>query len=455
MNPAIFREYDIRGIADTDFDRDFAFTLGQAYGTYALGQGKKRVAVGRDCRLTSDKYAAALRQGLCATGLDVLDIGVCPTPLMYFSLHHYDLDGGLQVTGSHNPPEHNGFKICLGKITIHGQEIQELRRLVERDVFASGQGKEESAPIIPPYQQFVSRQFGRLAREIAVVVDAGNSTAGPVAPPIFRSLGCQVTELFCDLDGRFPNHHPDPTIPENLTHLIAKVKETGAEVGIAYDGDADRLGLVDRHGHIIWGDEMLVLFARDILQRQPGAVIVSEVKCSQRLFDDIAQKGGTPIMWKAGHSLLKAKLRETGAVLGGEMSGHMFFADRYFGYDDAIYASCRMLEILGKSGKELTDLLADLPSSYTTPEIRVDCPDELKFRIAEKVRDRFRGQYEIVDVDGVRVKFPGGWGLVRASNTQPVLVLRFEATTPEKLVEYRALMEGVVEEVKKSLSPES
>ena len=455
MNPAIFREYDIRGIADTDFDRDFAFTLGRAYGTYALGQGKKRVAVGRDCRLTSDKYAAALRQGLRATGLDVLDIGVCPTPLMYFSLHHYDLDGGLQVTGSHNPPEHNGFKICLGKITIHGQEIQELRRLVERDVFASGQGKEESAPIIPPYQQFVSRQFGRLAREIAVVVDAGNSTAGPVAPPIFRSLGCQVTELFCDLDGRFPNHHPDPTIPENLTHLIAKVKETGAEVGIAYDGDADRLGLVDRHGHIIWGDEMLVLFARDILQRQPGAVIVSEVKCSQRLFDDIAQKGGTPIMWKAGHSLLKAKLRETGAVLGGEMSGHMFFADRYFGYDDAIYASCRMLEILGKSGKELTDLLADLPPSCTTPEIRVDCPDELKFHIAEKVRDRFRGQYEIVDVDGVRVKFPEGWGLVRASNTQPVLVLRFEATTPEKLAEYRALMEGVVEEVKKSLSPES
>jgi len=276
-----------------------------------------------------------------------------------------------------------------------------------------------------------------------------------VAPPIFRSLGCQVTELFCDLDGRFPNHHPDPTIPENLTHLIAKVKETGAEVGIAYDGDADRLGLVDRHGHIIWGDEMLVLFARDILQRQPGAVIVSEVKCSQRLFDDIAQKGGTPIMWKAGHSLLKAKLRETGALLGGEMSGHMFFADRYFGYDDAIYASCRMLEILGKSGKELTDLLADLPPSCTTPEIRVDCPDELKFRIAEKVRDRFRGQYEIVDVDGVRVKFPEGWGLVRASNTQPVLVLRFEATTPEKLAEYRALMEGVVEEVKKSLSPES
>jgi len=451
VNPAIFREYDIRGIADKDFDSNFAFTLGRAYGTYVRGQGKKRVAVGRDCRLTSDKYATALRRGLCASGLDVLDIGVCPTPLMYFALYHYDLDGGLQVTGSHNPPEHNGFKICLGKITIHGEEIQELRKLIEQDIFVSGQGKEEPMPIIPPYQEFLSRQFGRLPREIAVVVDAGNATAGPVAPPIFRALGCQITELFCDLDGHFPNHHPDPTMPENLTHLIAQVQESGAEVGIAYDGDADRLGLVDRHGRIIWGDEILVLFARDVLQQHPDAAIISEVKCSQRLFDDIAEKGGRPIMWKAGHSLLKAKMRETGALLGGEMSGHMFFADRYFGYDDAIYASCRVLEILAKTGKEISDLLADLPPSYTTPEIRVDCPDELKFRIAEKVRDHFRGQYEIVDVDGVRVKFAQGWGLVRASNTQPVLVLRFEAQTAEKLAEYRTLMERVVEEVKQRL----
>jgi phosphomannomutase / phosphoglucomutase len=451
VNPAIFREYDIRGIADKDFDSNFAFTLGRAYGTYGRGQGKKRVAVGRDCRLTSDKYATALRRGLCASGVEVLDIGVCPTPLMYFALHHYDLDGGLQVTGSHNPSEHNGFKICLGKITIHGEEIQELRKLIDQGIFVTGQGKEEPVPIVPPYQEFVSRQFGRLPREIAVVVDAGNSTAGPVAPPIFRALGCHVTELFCDLDGHFPNHHPDPTIPENLTHLIAQVKESEAELGIAYDGDADRLGLVDRHGRIIWGDEILVLFARDVLQQHPGAAIISEVKCSQRLFDDIAEKGGRPIMWKAGHSLLKAKMRETGALLGGEMSGHMFFADRYFGYDDAIYASCRVLEILAKTGKEISDLLADLPPSYTTPEIRVDCPDELKFRIAEKVRDHFRGQYEIVDVDGVRVKFAQGWGLVRASNTQPVLVLRFEAQTAEKLAEYRTLMEGVVEKVKQRL----
>jgi len=452
MNPVIFREYDIRGIADTDFDTDFAFTLGRAYGTYAREQGKKRVAVGRDCRLTSDKYAAALRGGLCASGLEVLDVGVCPTPLLYFSLFHYDLDGGIQVTGSHNPPDQNGFKICLGKATIHGEEVQALRRLIESGVFASGQGTETPVPIIPPYQAFVSTQFGRLPREITIVVDAGNSTAGPVAPPIFRTLGCRVTELFCDLDGRFPNHHPDPTIPENLTHLMAKVRETGAEVGIAYDGDADRLGLVDRHGRIIWGDEMLVLFARDILRQRPGATIVSEVKCSQRLFDDIAANGGVPIMWKVGHSLLKAKMRETGALLVGEMSGHMCFDDRYFGYDDAIYASCRVLEILAKTGKVLSELLADLPPSCTTPEIRVDCPDELKFRLADRVRDRFRGQYEIVDVDGVRVKFADGWGLVRASNTQPVLVLRFEARTPEKLDEYRALVEGVVEEVKQELS---
>src|SRR5262249_54818664 len=317
------------------------------------------------------------------------------------------------------PAGHNGFKICLGKVTIHGEEIQELRRLIERGVFASGRGKEERTPIIPPYQEFVGRQFGRLPREVAVVVDAGNATAGPVAPPILRALGCRTTELFCDLDGHFPNHHPDPPIPENLAHLMARVKESGAEVGVAYDGDADRLGVVDRHGRILWGDEMLVLFAREVLQRHPGAAVVAEVKCSQRLFDDVARKGGTPIMWKAGHSLLKAKMRETGALLGGGMSGHLFFADRYFGYDDPIYASCAMLEILAKTGKEISDLLADLPLSYTTPEIRVDCPDELKFRIAEKVRDHFRGRYEIVDVDGVRVKFAQGWGLVRASNTQP------------------------------------
>jgi phosphomannomutase / phosphoglucomutase len=451
MNPAIFREYDIRGIAEKDFTADFVVKLGRAYGTYVRARGKQRIAVGRDCRLTSDAYAAVLRQGLRSTGIDVVDIGTCPTPLLYFSLHHYDLDGGIQVTGSHNPGDHNGFKICIGKFTIHGQEIQELRKLIEHGKFTTGQGKEEQAAIISPYQEFVIKQFGRLGRDIRIVIDAGNSVGGPVAPRIFRELGCQVTELFCELDGRFPNHHPDPTVPENLQPLISTVKETGAEVGVAYDGDADRLGLVDRHGRIIWGDEMLVLFARDILQQRPGATVVSEVKCSQRLFDDITQHGGTAVMGKAGHSLLKAQMRETGALLGGEMSGHMCFADRYFGYDDAIYASCRIVEILAKNQKGLSDLLADLPTSFSTPEIRVDCPDEIKFRLAEKVCAHFRGKYDLIDIDGVRVKFPEGWGLVRASNTQPVLVLRFEATTQEKLTEYKTMMEGVVEEVKQSL----
>ena len=451
MNPDIFREYDIRGIAEEDYDRDFALTLGRAYATMAAEQGARRVSVGRDCRLTSESYAAALKEGLRAAGLDVVDLGVCPTPLMYFSLHRLGVDGGIQVTGSHNPPEHNGFKLCLGKIAMYGEEIQELRRVIERGAFRRGSGAEEHAPIIAPYQEYVAAQFGRLPREIAVVVDAGNATAGPVVPAIHRAMGCRVTELFCELDGRFPNHHPDPVIPKNLEQLIARVKEVGAEIGAAYDGDADRLGLVDESGRVLWGDEMLVIFARDVLRQHPGAVVVSEVKCSQRLFDDIAARGGRPIMWKAGHSLLKAKMRETGALLGGEMSGHLFFADRYFGYDDAIYASCRMLEILARTGKRIGELLADLPPSHTTPELRVECPDALKFKIVDEVREHFRARYEIVDVDGVRVKFPQGWGLLRASNTQPVLVMRFEATTPERLAEYRAELEEAVARVRRRL----
>ena len=449
VNPAIFREYDIRGVAEQDFDADFAFVLGRAYGSLLVRQGKSRVAVGRDCRLSSEPYAAALRDGLCATGLEVLDIGVCPTPLLYFSLHHYDLDGGIQVTGSHNPADHNGFKICLGKTTLHGPDIQHLRSLIDR-AHLSGRGRQVPTAIIRPYQAFLSRQFGRLEREVSVVVDAGNATAGPLVPPILRDLGCRVTELFCELDGHFPNHHPDPTVPENLAQLIGAVKEAGAEVGLAYDGDADRLGVVGPTGRIIWGDELLILFARDILASHPGAVIVSEVKCSQALFDEVAARGGRPVMWKAGHALLKAKMRQTGALLGGELSGHLFFADRYFGYDDAIYASCRLLELLSKSSLER--LLAELPSRVNTPEIRLACPDELKFALAARVCQRLRASHTITDIDGVRVTFDHGWGLVRASNTQPVLVLRFEATTKAKLSEYRALVEGIVEEARHELA---
>jgi phosphomannomutase/phosphoglucomutase len=452
VNPAIFREYDIRGVAERDFDAGFARRLGLAHGTLAREAGKRRVSVGRDCRLTSDRYAAAVVDGLAATGLAVVDLGVCPTPLMYFSLFHWGLDGGIQVTGSHNPSDYNGFKVCLGTDALYGEQIQELRRLIEAGRFASGSGTVEERPVVPVYQDDIVGRVGRLARPIRVVVDAGNGTAGPVAPAIYRRLGAEVHELFCDPDGRFPNHHPDPTLPENMEDLVHAVAERGAELGIAFDGDADRIGVVDARGRIIWGDELLVVFARDVLARNPGAVVVSEVKCSQRLYDDIARHGGRGIMWKAGHSLLKAKMRETGALLGGEMSGHIFFKDGYFGYDDAIFAGARLLDVLARSGKAVDALLADLPPSHTTPEIRVDCPDDVKFRLAERVRDHFRAAgYEIIDVDGVRVRFPHGWGLVRASNTQPALVMRFEAETPAALAEYRRTVEEAMARVRAAL----
>jgi len=410
------------------------------------------VSVGRDCRLTSDRYAAAVAEGIRSTGLTVVDIGVCPTPLMYFSLFHWDLDGGIQVTGSHNPAEYNGFKVCLGKEALHGEQIQDLRRRLESDRFRTGAGAIESRPVGLVYQDDIAQRIGRIGREVKLVVDSGNGTAGPVAPPIYRRLGARVTELFSEMDGRFPNHHPDPTVAENMQDLIRTVAETGAELGIAFDGDADRIGVIDAAGRIIWGDELLVVFGRDVVSRNPGAVIVSEVKASQRLYDDIARHGGRGIMWKAGHSLLKAKMRETGALLGGEMSGHIFFKEKYFGYDDAIYAGARLLEILGRTGKTVAELLADLPPSLTTPEIRVDCADGVKFKVAERVREHFRNAgYDIIDVDGVRVRFPHGWGLVRASNTQPVLVLRFEAQTPAELAEYRRIVEQAVAAVRAEL----
>ena len=458
VNPAIFREYDIRGVAERDFDATFARALGRAYASYrhsvepAPGcSGRFRIAVGRDCRLTSEGYAAALRTGLQESGIDVADLGVCPTPLAYFSLFDLDLDGAIQVTGSHNPPDQNGFKICVGRSTLHGAQIEELQRHLKAERFPTGSGQAEAVAIVPRYQRFLVEHFGSLARSISLVVDAGNATAGPVAPPIFRALGCTLDELHCTLDGRFPNHHPDPTVETNLCDLVDRVRAVGAEIGIAFDGDADRLGVVDRNGRVVWGDELLILFSRDVLEARPGATIVSEVKCSQRLFDDIADHGGLPIMWKVGHSPIKAKMRETRAALGGEMSGHMFFADRYFGYDDGIYAACRLLEILSRRGKRIDELLADLPPAYATPEIRIDCPDAIKFAVTDRARERF-ADHELVTVDGVRVKLPHGWGLIRASNTQPALVLRVEADSPSALREYRALLEDTVGAIRREFA---
>jgi phosphomannomutase/phosphoglucomutase len=448
LNPSIFREYDIRGLAEKEFDRDFALLLGKVHGTLIGEAGGRRVSVGRDCRATSDCYAGAVIAGLVSTGLQVYNIGVCPTPLLYFSLFHLDIDGGIEVTASHNPSEYNGFKLCLGKDTLYGAQIQDIKARIEQNHFIEKPGgKIEHYEIVPPYQQHLLRDVPKLKRSLKVVVDGGSGVGGPVAPPIFRQLGCTVWEIACTPDGNFPIHHPDPTVPENLEPLIDKVRAEGADLGIAYDGDADRIGTVDEQGNIVWGDELLVLFARDVLQRHPNATIICDVKCSQRLYDDIVKRGGVPIMWKAGHSLLKAKLKETHALLAGELSGHMFFKERYFGYDDAIYASLRLLEIIANSDGPFSALLADLPKTVSTPEIRVDCPDDRKFIIAERAKEYFRKHYDIIDIDGVRVQFPGGWGLIRASNTQPALVLRFEAQTAEKMAEYRALVESKLKEL--------
>ena len=448
MNPSIFREYDIRGVAEKEFDEDFALLLGKVHGTIITETGGARVSVGRDCRATSERYAQAVIAGLMLTGLQVVDFGVCPTPLLYFSLFHLDTDGGIEVTASHNPSEYNGFKLCLGKDTLYGAQIQDIKGRIEQNHFVEKPGgRVERYEIVPPYQQHLLRDVPKLKRSLKVVIDGGSGVGGPVAPPIFRHLGCTVWEIACTPDGNFPIHHPDPTVPENLELLIEKVRAEGADLGIAYDGDADRIGTVDELGNIVWGDELLVIFARDVLQRNPQATIISEVKCSQRLYDDIVKRGGVPIMWKAGHSLLKAKLKETNALLAGEMSGHMFFKERYFGYDDAIYASLRLLEIIANSDGPFSALLADLPRTVSTPEIRIDCPDDRKFIIAERAKDYFRQHYDIIDIDGVRVQFPEGWGLIRASNTQPALVLRFEAQTAAKMREYRALVEGKLKEL--------
>jgi len=442
MNPSIFREYDIRGIAEKDFDEDFARILGKVHGTIVAEKGGKKVSVGRDCRHTSDRYAEAVIDGLLSTGLQVFDIGVCPTPLLYFSLFHLNLEGGIQITASHNPSEYNGFKVCVGKETLYGAQIQNLKEKMDKEDFREkAGGNREVYEIIPPYQEYLLNDVLDLKRPLGIVVDAGSGVAGPVAPEIFRRLGCNVWEIACVPDANFPVHHPDPTVPENLEMLIRKVKEQKADLGVAYDGDGDRLGVVDEQGNILWGDEVLILFARDILKENPRAIVISEVKCSQRLFDQIALHGGKPIMWKAGHSLLKAKMRETGALLAGEMSGHMFFADRYFGYDDAIYASLRLIELLVKLDRPLSTLLSDVPKTYSTPEIRVACPDNKKFHIAQKAKEFFSQKYKVIDVDGVRVQFDEGWGLIRASNTQPALVLRFEAKSPTKLKEYRDIIE--------------
>lgn len=445
---SIFREYDIRGVYGTALTEKVAENIGKAFGTLMRRSGGKKISLGYDIRLSSPSLREALLSGLLSTGLHVVDIGACPTPVLYFSLFQLEVDGGVMITASHNPAEFNGFKLCRGKGTLFGAEIQQVREMSEGSDFDRGKGELTfERDFLSAYLDYFVKHFGSF-RSKKVVIDCGNAAAALIAPQIFERLGCEVIPLYCEPDGRFPNHHPDPTVPENIADLIVRVQSERADAGIAFDGDGDRLGAVDEKGEIIWGDKLTLLFAANILKKSPGATIISEVKASQVLYDEIGRRGGNGIMWKTGHSLIKSKMKETGALLAGEMSGHLFFADRYFGYDDAIYAGCRLTEILVKENRPLSSFFTNLPKTYATPEIRVDCPDDQKFKVVEQCREYFSKKYKTVDIDGIRILFDDGWGLIRASNTQPALVLRFEANSLKRLEEMQSYVSGILQKVR-------
>lgn len=441
MNPCVFKTYDLRGKAEIDFTDLDVEGLGRALGAYFLQRDHRRVIVGRDNRCHSVRLRDFLVRGLTSTGCEVLDIGEVITPVFYFAHYLYGCRAGVMITASHNPPEDNGFKIFCGESTIYGEEIQRLRYILEQGDFPRGRGKVFYAGPEDDYIKYITGRI-HLERSLKVAVDAGNGTAGPVVVKLLRALGCEVVPLYCDPDPSFPNHHPDPTVVENLRDLINLVRGAGADVGLSFDGDGDRLGVVDEKGRVIWGDILQVLFWREILPRFPGAPAIVEVKCSQVLFDEIARLGGKPFFYKTGHSLIKAKMREVGAPFTGEMSGHFFFADEYFGFDDAPYATARLLRILARSKKSLSELLADIPRLYSTPETRIPCEEERKGEVVKYVTESFRREgYEVIDVDGARVRFPCGWGLVRASNTQPVLVARCEARSLAELKEIAEMLQ--------------
>jgi len=445
LNVNIFREYDIRGVVREDLTQTDVESLGRGIGTYLVRHGAKTATLGRDGRISSPQLRDYLIEGLTSTGLNMVDLGVIPTPLSYWSTHRMPVDGAVMITGSHNPPEYNGFKITLGTEAIYGAEILRVRDLILAGDFERGVGEVTSADI---KEDYVNDLAGRLhlKRPVRFAVDCGNGVGGLTASPLLRRIGCNPVMMFDQVDGSFPNHHPDPTIEANLVQLRQMVVGEGLELGIAYDGDADRIGVVDETGRVMWGDQILAVLSRRLLQEVPGATVIAEVKCSQLLFDDIARHGGKALMWKVGHSLIKSKMVEVGAELAGEMSGHIFYRNRFYGFDDAVWVTGRLLEIVADSDIPVSRFLEDWPKLYSTPEIRRDCPDEIKFEVVAKVRDQFRAKYQVVDVDGMRVIIPGGWGLLRASNTQPVVVLRFEADSPARLEEIRSEVEVALAE---------
>jgi phosphomannomutase/phosphoglucomutase len=446
---SIFREYDIRGIVATELQDDVVERIASAFAAVFTRDGKQEIAIAMDGRPSSPHIKGIMTRTLCKYGLKILDLGLAPTPVMYYAVFKRNLDGGIVITASHNPPEYNGFKALVGKESQSGDQIKEIYNIAVSGKFPPEKpGSLENIDIIPEYIEYITHNI-TLNKKIKVVVDAGNGTGGITAPALYKKLGAEVVDIFCDVDGTFPNHHPDPTRIENLKYLRAKVKETRADLGIAFDGDGDRIGVVDQNGTILWGDQLTLIFARDILATHPGQKIISEVKASEVLYTEIAKSGGIPIMWKTGHSLIKKKIIEENAALAGEMSGHIFFNDKWFGFDDAVYAGARLLEILSNSEQTLAEILATIPKTFNTPEIRVDTTDEAKFAIVSHLVAYFKKDYGVIDIDGARVKFPHGWALVRASNTQPSLVTRFEADSEQHLQEIRAMVEPVIAETKK------
>jgi phosphomannomutase/phosphoglucomutase len=434
----IFREYDIRGLHETELTDPVAEAVGRAYAGMVRDSGGSKVALGRDVRPSSVRLSAAIERGMRAAGVSVERVGLVPTPALYYAVVARQLDGGLQVTGSHNPPEFNGFKMTRGTLPLFGAEIQAMRERIERGAFESGAGGAVDRPILEDYRAMLAERL-KTPKPLKVVMDCGNGCGGLVVPETFEKMGHRVVPLFAEPDGRFPNHLPDPTVPALLVDLQAAVQREGADLGIGFDGDADRIGAVDGSGRIVFGDQLLALLARDVLTRVPGAEIIFDVKCSQGLIEDIAAHGGKPVMWKTGHSLMKSKLHESGAPIAGEMSGHMFFSEGYFGFDDALFAAGRLLRYVASTGQTLGALVDSIPSYFSTPETRLECPEERKFEIVDELRREFASRYRVIDIDGARVEFGDGWGLVRASNTQPVLVVRFEARTPARLEEIRRI----------------
>jgi phosphomannomutase/phosphoglucomutase len=439
INDNIFRKYDIRGIAGKDLTNEFAYHLGKAFGTYVKKKKRTNIAVGRDIRKSSPRLFANITKGITDTGCDVTDIGIVPSPILYFTVFHYNLDGGLMITGSHNPIEYNGFKMMEGKKTVYGEEIQEIKEIIIKEDYEEATGKIYEKKVIKDYLEYISALISP-EKTLKIILDPGNGTGGPIATELFKILGADFECINCEPDGNFPNHLPDPTVVKYTKQLSDRVIEKKANMGIGYDGDSDRVGLIDENGKLVYGDQLLGALAKPIIKKNPGADVIFDVKCSQGLVEWIEELGGKPLMWKTGHSLLKVKMKETGSLIAGEMSGHIFIADNYYGFDDALFVSARFYEIASKSDKTVSEIINEMPYYESTPEIRTEVGEEAKWKIVEAAKEEFSKKYEIIEIDGARILFGDGWGLVRASNTQPIVVTRFEAKTKERLEEIKKIV---------------